>query len=276
LESTLWCNENDTLNPWSKESNLQSHERLLFAAVDYEYTKRAAGARTGTVDCIFNPYLVVGYPMDILDSTPNHPSFHAYCVSITHSFTASSIGTSASFVSAVTYTELANYYMMPVHPWLLDTLGLSETQTLINRQVAIEEGSPETTGANNKAELIADKFYVNVFGVKSVAPSALYDFNTGEVIPQQRLNSGLRPGYKQSISRPSSGAEQNPMLTATGNLSLVYRPIEPKTKIEERWGIKFIDMVSGNYNSYAIRYANGVLIDRDALEPGQSQWLKYS
>jgi hypothetical protein len=106
------------LNPWEPASGLKAYQRLLIAAADYQYAQAVARSRAGTVESIFNPYIIPGYPMDILDDTPNHPSFHAYCTSVTHTITASSISTSISFVSAMTYTELANYYMPGSHPWL--------------------------------------------------------------------------------------------------------------------------------------------------------------
>jgi hypothetical protein len=255
----------DNLNPWSKDSGLKAYQRLLIANADYEYSKRVTRARVGSVDCIFNPYIVPGYPMDILDGTPNHPSFHAYCSSVTHSITASSISTSVSFVAAVTYTELANYYMMPVHPWLLDTFRLSETQSLIR-----------TDGRNAEAELIADKFYTSTLGVKSVAPSTLYNFETGGMNPLARPTTmmGVVPG--SADEQPTRyGTEANPMLTASGNLTLVRRPIETRDAVEERWNIKFIEMTPQNYTTNAIRYANKIQSSSEALEPGQSQWVKY-
>jgi hypothetical protein len=78
----------NALNPWNKDSGLKAYQRILVATADYEYMKRVARARAGQAECVFNPYIVPGYPMDILDATPNHPSFHAYCTSVTHNITS--------------------------------------------------------------------------------------------------------------------------------------------------------------------------------------------
>jgi hypothetical protein len=114
----------DVLNPYSRKSKIMAYERLLFAAADFDYTKEVVQSKTGTVECIFNPYIIPGYPMDIIDRSPNNPSFHALCASVTHSITSRSVSTSISFVAAVTYAELSNYFLPPSHPWLQTALKL--------------------------------------------------------------------------------------------------------------------------------------------------------
>ena len=91
---------------------------MLFSTSDYDYTKEVSTSKSGVVECLFNPYIVPGYPMDIIDKSPNKPSFHALCASVTHSITSRSIGTTVSFMSATTYTELSNYFGQPAPPWL--------------------------------------------------------------------------------------------------------------------------------------------------------------
>lgn len=114
----------DVLDPYSRKSKVMAYERMLFAAADYDFTKEVVQSKTGSVECVFNPYIVPGYPMDIVDRSPNNPSFHALCSSVTHSITPRSIGTSISFVAAVTYAELSNYFLPPTHPWLQTALKL--------------------------------------------------------------------------------------------------------------------------------------------------------
>jgi hypothetical protein len=281
---TGWVNRygdgNTGLNPWSKDSGVKSYQRLLVASADYHYAMTIARSRSGTVETIFNPYIVAGYPMDILDSTPNHPSFHAYCVSVTHTITTDSIGTSVAFASAMTYTELANYYMPAAHPWLQYTLGLAKTQSIINLEndtvvsVPLQGEAGEETINVPSSKATADRFYLTTLGVGCAAPTELYDYNTGTVFPVRRQGYGLLTGSTQSAYGLNNG-QFNPMLTGTGNLSLIQRPIESRDNVEERWDVTFIDITPGNYNTQVIAVKNEKLATRDALEPGQSQWLDY-
>lgn len=273
------------LNPWDDASGLLAHERLLVLAADYHYSMTVARARAGQVETIFNPYIVTGYPMDILDSTPNHPSFHAYCTSITHNISASSISTTIGFVSAMTYTELANYYSLPVHPWLLYTLGLAESQSIVDYKPGATPSDPSTTEdfgnedpSNPTAAEIANRFYKTTLGVGAASPTMVYDFDKGQVKPLDRGNPisyGLKPGSDKSITGRNRG-ELNPNLSGIGNLSLAYRNIESRDKVEERWNVKFIDLSPGYYNKNAIKINSSVLADKDKLELGESIWLDYS
>jgi hypothetical protein len=252
------------LNPWERASGLKAYQRLLVAAADYQYAQAVARSRAGSAESIFNPYIVPGYPMDILDDTPNHPSFHAYCTSVTHSITAGSIGTSISFVSAMTYTELANYYMPGSHPWLQVTLSLALDQNIVQA----------STSLTSDAMLAAHKFYLPTLGVAATSPTQLYNFSTGEILPVKREGPGLVVGFVESVKGGNQG-ELNPMASGVGNLSLAYRDIEAKDDIEARWSVKFVDLISANYNSSTIRVKNQVLSEKNLLEPGQSQFLSY-
>ena len=60
-------NKKTMLNPWDKDAGINSYQRMLFSAADYKFTTEAAKARTGTASLIFNPYIVPGYPMDIIE-----------------------------------------------------------------------------------------------------------------------------------------------------------------------------------------------------------------
>jgi hypothetical protein len=132
----------DGLNPFSDKSGIKAYERLLFAAADNDYTKEVVRSRTGSVESIFNPYIVPGYPMDIIDASPNRPSFHGVCASVTHSFSSRTISTSISFMSASTYSELSNYFIQPVHPWLQTAL----------RMVNVERGDVSTDGSTTRQD----------------------------------------------------------------------------------------------------------------------------
>jgi len=120
----------DSLNPYATQelNAIKNFERILFATADYDYTKEITQSKSGTVDGIFNPYIVPGYPMDIINRSPEQPSFHALCGSVTHSITPRNIGTSISFMSATSYTELSNYFTQPISPWLQTALKMINVQ----------------------------------------------------------------------------------------------------------------------------------------------------
>jgi hypothetical protein len=255
--------EDKAMNPWSKDSGISAHHRMLFAAVDYYYTKLVTRSKVGTLECPFNPYVVPGYPMDIIEKNPNLPSFHATCTSITHSISAGGVATSVQFTAATTYSEMANYYIPFIHPYLQVVLGLSENPTLVNNTA--------------EAKDIADSFYYSTLGVKSVAPEDLYDFqSSGAPIPLKKNSMGkLVRGSMASITA-SNGGELNPYLSYEGNLTLTYRPVESKKSIEDRFKITFIDLDQKNYSTTAVSYTPKELSTADKFELGQSQFLDYS
>lgn len=246
--------------PWAAESGILSHHKILFAAADYYYTQAVARSKMGSISGPFNPYVVPGYPMDILEASPQLPSFHAMCTSVTHSITAASIGTSVQFSAAMTYAEMANYYFPFAHPFLQVALNLAKNQTIIQ---------------NPEAKQAADEFYLYALGVPAVAPDDIHDFNTGLVKPIAVEDGRVVEGSPASIPGPNQYGELNPNLTFEGNLHLIARPIENQYQIQTDFEVKFIDMTIENYSSTVIKYEDGVLQDSAKLELGQSQFLEY-
>lgn len=257
----------NALNPMAIESNIKPYERILFTSTDYQFSKLIAGARTGSIECAFNPYIIPGYPMDIIDSSPNHPSFHGLCVSVTHSITPRSMGTSISIAAAMTYAEMSNYYLPPLHPWLETALGL------VTRS---EDGKVNGTLINNpEAKLAADKFYQSVLGVGAADPSEMIDFANNQAIPNARNDVGtLMPSVKTRIEAPNGG-DLNPWNTTMGNLLLVSRRIESKDAISSKFGYTFIDMSRENYTGTPVGYSSPKLGDNLLREPGGSLFLDY-
>lgn len=250
-----------TLNPFALDVDISAHHRLLFSAADYYYTQTFARSKAGSVQCPFNPHIVPGYPMDILEANPMHPSFHAMCNSVTHNITDSSASTSVQFVAAMTYSELANYYVPFVSPMLQVALGLAESPCLV--------------GASKQAKTTANDFYANTLGTPAVAPDDLIDFTTMQVKPQ-KWGTGNSWVLGSTSSLPANnGGELNPMFSYYGNLSLTYRDIECKADIETRFDIKFIDMAQGNYSPSVIKYKDKQLTDQTKFEIGRSQFLNY-
>lgn len=250
------------LNPWDVASEVNNFQRLLFSAAEYRYTTEVAKARTGQVSMIFNPYIIPGYPMDIIDTTPTEPSFHAFCIQVNHTITSSSIGTSASFVSAMTYQELGNYEQQYTNPWLQSALKTLAEET------DGEETQYRTSIVNNvQARNAATEFYKSTLGVGAAPPELLYDFATGSAYPYSRISGAL--------GEMTEGSDI-PHVSGEGNLYLAYRPIETQEDFAERMGIKFIDMVPENYDPVVFSYEEPLLDEDKLLEPGQSVFLNYS
>ena len=253
--------------PWAKESGISAHSRILFSAADYYYSMVYARSKAGSLDCLFNPHIVPGYPMDILEDNPTLPSFHAMCVAVTHNFTASSISTQVSFTAAMTYSELANYYIPFINPTLQVILNLAKNPTLVD--------STNSSDFTNAVET-AHTFYQDVLGVTAAVPQQIYDFSTGKTLPVKiGADSRLTAGTSGS-SLDRNGGELNPNLSYEGNLSLTYRPIESRGSVQTRFGIKFIDLKQENYNPTAITYSDSILTTAAQLEIGQSQFLTYN
>lgn len=263
-ESRYGSNINQ-LNPYDTNANIQPYQRILFAAADYKFTMEAAQSKAGQIMGIFNPYVVPGYPMDILSASPTEPSFHAYCVSVAHTISASSIETTVNFTAGITYTELGNYYLHFLHPWLQTTLKL------INQ---VQDGTAGKTYYNSSilqndpARQVASTFYGSILGVDAVSPDEIYNFASGEVLPVF--------GGNTSSQTSKSGGEINPNLSPIGNLSIVRRLIETKTMVMRDWNIKFIDMDPYLYNPTAASYTDSILTTAQLLEPGASQFLDYA
>jgi hypothetical protein len=300
----------DVMDPNSPQSQIAPFQRMLFNTADYEFAKAIEQARSGMIEMVFNPYIVCGYPMDIIDSSPNYPCFHATCASVTHTITASSINTSVSFVGAMTYAEMSTYYIPPVAPWLQNILNVNNVQygtatasnpgttTVPSGQVGpVAYNSPTTYAAtsgtdsygspsgtiqsveqtliNNPTALAAaTDYYRTTLGVGAADPSLLYAFDYGQPSAVSRSNGMLASGFAQSAP-DSNGIETNPYRSSNGNLSLTARQIEGKEAIMAAFGIKFIDLDPTLYSQQASSYLNPILDKSILLEPGASLFVDY-
>jgi hypothetical protein len=289
-----------TLNPNSPLSGVQAYQTLLFNSVDYEFTKAVSRARQGTVSCVFNPYIVPGYPMDVLDDSPNCPSFHGMCSSVTHTITATSISTTVGIVAAVSYAELSMYYLPPMHPTLMSQLGMINQTTSVTPEPAYKgagKGSGETSlptstpyadtsGIGNVASTLlqnpdakakADEFYWSVLGVGAADPTELYDYQVCQPRPQIRKASGYQLEVMPSLDSLTSpdGGDYNDWNTVPGNLRLVSRNIEGKESIASKFKYTFIDLDPDLYSGEATTYSNPIFISKKFVEPGASIFLTY-
>jgi hypothetical protein len=267
----------ELLDPYSKQSNIQAYQRLLFAAADYEYAKRVAASRSGYVDGIFNPYIIPGYPMDVIDDSPNNPCFHATCSSVTHTITSSSVSTTVGLVAAMTYSEMSNYYFPPVHPWLQNALQIiNVTWGATSTQYGDTSGATAVRDVlinNPTAKAAADTFYQSVLGVGSADPSIMFDFTNGQPTPVGRY--GATFGQGSTTPLPVAGGDANDYNTSVGNLRLVARNIEGRQALQDKFGIGFIDLTPAVYSPVGTPYQNPILSENFLLEPGASMFIDY-
>jgi len=277
------------LNPFDPTNkSVQPFERMLFSMVDYEYSKLMAGTRSGFVEAVFNPYVVPGYPIDIIDDSPNHPSFHGFCSSVTHTITSSSIYTNIGVAAMSSYAELSNFYVPPLPPFLMTALSMVNADI---DEAALEESaygdptpftSPRSTLIQNPvAKAAADKFYRQVLGVGCVAPDDLIHMSSGRAYPVSRISGVLvpkvLPGAQNlpNIHPHNFARQEDDYYSTVGNLRLVKRPIESKASIEAKFGIGFVDLNPLLYNTSFVNYVNPKLASNFFLEPGASLFLDY-
>lgn len=276
-------NPSDPNNP-----SVLPFERVMFNMLDYEYTKMGAASRSGFISGIFNPYIIPGYPMDVIDESPNHPSFHGFCTSVTHTITANSISTGIGVSSMMTYAELSNYYLPPLPPFLMSALNLVNGDV---DEVALASSmygdlspfsSPVSTLLQNpNAKAAADSFYQGVLGVGSVAPDDLIHMTSGRSYPLSKQGGILVPATSGGgnaapiISAHHEARQGDDYYSSVGNLRLISRPIESKVSIEDKFGYKFIDINPVLYNAARVNYVNPHLASDLFLEPGASLFLDY-
>ena len=270
--------QKDLLNPYSPSSKILPYQRVMFSSVDYIFTEAMTRSRTGVVECTFNPYIIPGYPMDVLDDSPNHPCFHAVCSSVTHSISARSISTTVGMIAVQTYAELSNYYTPPAPPWFQTALNLVSTTGSGGSEYGNTDGiTVKNAGnllSNPEGKATADKYYHSTLGVAAADPTTLIDWTTGQVFPQSRLNGCLIVNTKDKLPTPNGG-DANDYNTGVGNLRLVSRPIESKESISFKFDYDFVDLTPENYNTTTRASPNPALERDRLLEPGASPFLEY-
>lgn len=246
---------NPEMSPWDTASGIKPHQIILFTTADYYYTKKFASTKAGNISCLFNPYIIPGYPMDVMESSPNLPSFHGLCVAVSHNISASGLSTQVSMAAAMTYTELANYYIPFVNPYLEVALGLAANPTLVNTDDGAALG-------------YANKFYHPTLGVTAVTPETLFDFTTGQT-RSTKMSGGMVTGDGGDIFKHSF---ENDLMT------MCKRPIESKADFAKRSELSYIDMIPANYSATGVKYKDPKLSSGAStkFEIGQSQFLDYS
>ena len=239
----IYPNAPPSLNPWNLSANGLSTTypqnayvlSSLFAYADYMYALSCLSSKTARVECLFNPYIIPGYPMDVLDSSPYGTSFHGSVDAVQHSLTPTSAVTSIELSSVMTYEELGQYFYPALQPWLAYALGIAGFPSLVN---------------NPKGVQIANQFYYQVFGVGCIPPEALYDFTSNTAKDYGNISS-----YSELLS--------------------VQRPCMTLKEAEAQYSLTFISLdrqLSGqsNYATGAYVQTSGAL-----FEFSQSKFLTY-
>lgn len=271
------------MNPFedTSKNGLKPYQRIMVSSADYYLTRHMASVRGGSLNGVFNPYIVPGYPMDIVDITPDHPSWHAFCTSVTHTITGNSVGTSVQFTAAMTFDEMYTINQPYLAAWLQEALGLIENVEDQSSLGVVDTAKSDSSSANiiNNARgfATADDFYLGALGVGAVAPELLYNFASGTPMAVGRKGSHIEEG---SESHSFSGAsETNPYLSTRGNLFLASRPIESLYHFSKTFNLTFLPLNPDLYNTTntPLRNFDDVKAPtRQGLEPGQSQYLSYT
>ena len=263
----------ESLNPYAttEENGSQPYEMTLMNTLDYEFSLALVENKQGSVDGMFNPYIVPGYPMDIIDPSPERPSYHAFCIAKTHSITPRSCSTQITFSSALSYDELRSYELPSILPWFQKQLNFIEKQSLI--------------GQSEKAKESANNFYYGVFGCGYADPSLMENDETNSV---NFLRVNKKGDFEVTLNKANlseQGGMDNMLLgfldqnlSYEGNLALVRREIETLSDIETSRGIRFVDVLPDPDTplSDVVSKAEVSALRPDVLvKPGRSVFLDY-
>lgn len=207
-----------SFNPYSPSSDILGFQRLNFLFSDHDFAMESAKVRTATAAGCFNPYAVIGYPMDFIDPVPSRDSYHGMCTSVTHVIHASGSATTNYSISAVSsFSELALYNLPAVNPYLMSVFDMADDTRIYG---------------NPKAYAKACKVYQEMFGVGAAEPALLQDYETGTPIPFTRDGGG----------NWTTNETSNYYNTQQGSLMLVARNIQSLTEVEADTANAFIDI----------------------------------
>lgn len=228
--------DDPTLNPWDTDlAGIEAYQRLFFTGVDVEFSNIYSQSRQGSVDGVFNPFIVPGYPMDIIDPSPLRESYHGFCTSVTHSIDAGGYAaTSIGMSSAFTFSEIATCYIPGTYPWLLAQLKMDENLSMYGNTPAFQR---------------ACQYYNDVLGVGAADPTILEAYSTGKPFPVKR-NMGV---WEIGEAATLTGSTHPTLYTTTlGNLNLVARNIASLLDIEKEHAMvaeTFVDIDMWNQGS---------------------------
>lgn len=212
----------DSYNPWGGAAGITGFQRLNFLFADHDFAMETARARTASAAGCFNPYAIVGYPMDLVDPVPSRESYHGLCTSISHTIHASGTATTSYGLAAVSsFSELALYNLPAVNPYLTAALAFDEDFRIYKNKKAYEK---------------ACQVYGDVLGCGAAEPALLQDYDTGTVIPFTRTQN--------SYGCWTTSETGNFLDSQQGSLMLVARNIQSLIEVEAERGFPegFIDI----------------------------------
>lgn len=168
-----WARENDqdAITGGGKSDASVALYRHILEYTDYQHGINFMASRTGNVSGGFNPYIVVGYPMDIIDPSPDRPSYHALCTQVVHSISNTGVTTGIGFTGAASYEQLYSMDFSMGLPWLTDLLGIRSASDYDTTARYVSLTTPSKT-----AQKKADRFYLEVLGVEAAMISEMSSY----------------------------------------------------------------------------------------------------
>lgn len=154
-----------SFNPYSAESQVSAFNRLNFLYSDMLFATEIARARSAQVSSIFNPFPIVGLPMDVVDPVPSRESYHGVCTNASHTIHASGQAVSNFGMTSISsYTELATYNQPAITPYLMSAFDLTEDSRIYKNPAAYKRAS---------------QIYYEILGVGAAEPGLLQDYDSG-------------------------------------------------------------------------------------------------
>ena len=220
----------DSLNPWEEKENgngVEDFQRNMFLELEYEFAIASLRTRTGSVTMVFNPYIIAGYPADIISNNFVDPSYHVFITSVTTQISAHDVQTTAQFVSAMTYEEMNAFELPSTMPWLQASLGLDKAPSL----------SLKNEDPSSEVNKLATSYYMDVLGVGMARPDALYDFEEmrGKT-PILDYGTGSFLKGHATYNRDHYGNKTQE------SLNMIRREIESMADIERTSSVKELDL----------------------------------
>lgn len=272
----LWADQHpnqEVLNPFAPTdiNGAQPYQDMMINTMDYKYALALTETRQGSVDAMFNPHIVPGYPMEIIDPSPERPSFHAFCVSVTHNITPRDMSTSISFSNVLSYDELRNYELPSLLPWFQKQLGFGERLSLVHQ--------------TDQAKELANNYYMEVLGCGFADPTILENEQTNSANFVTVTGKGPLAVTRTNVNMSEENSRQGMLIglldqnmSYEGNLALTRREIETMSDIEALSGITFVSIPYGDQVSMSQTESLKVSsLRKDVLEkPGRSLFLDYT
>lgn len=244
-------------NPSSTEAKSTDWRKMLMDYNDYLYSVALSSYRTGQISGVFNPYIIVGYPMDIVDPSPLRPSHHAFCTSVVHSISSSGVTTDISFSNAITFEELYVYDTPTTLPWIADILGI--------RKQGEKDTFTSIVNVDDAARRAANIYYEEVLGVGAAFVDELSEY---------KYVDGVPPRGAKKINKVLSTVEDA--------IAATRRSVQTLASVEAVYGLKFINTIGSTSNQQGLRdfifntRNPKSQFNTDRVRPGHNMFLDYS